>query len=378
MKIALFGGSFNPVHQEHVNIVKAALREFSLDRVLIMPAYITPDKLTRSAEAYDRLAMCRLAFGNIAGVEVSDYEIKKGGVSYTYLTCREFRLRHPDDELYFILGADMLESFPKWRRPQEILKCVNLLVCARGGEESLKPALKAFCNEFNFTPSVFGYVGKAVSSTRVRAIASLGEPVAEYTGEKVADYVYEKRIYLLPELYKVKKYLTGARWQHTLRVAVMAAENCRRAGVDEQTAITAAALHDCAKYLPPSAKELKGFVCPSGVPEPVVHQYAGAYVAEKVFGVKDKTVLDAIKYHASGRENMSPLEKLLYLCDMLEEGRNFAGVEALRQAFARSIDGGLFAALGHQVDYLLSSGGEIYPLTLKAFEYYEKELKNGQ
>lgn len=377
MKIALFGGSFNPVHKEHVNIVKAAVEAYGLDRVVIIPSFITPNKAARAVSPSARLEMCRLAFGGVGCAEVSDYEISKSDVSYSYITCRHFREVYPDDELYFILGADMLENFPRWKNPREILECVNLLVCARGNGESLIAACKTFKNAFGFNPATFGYVGGKVSSTRVRVLASLGESVGEFTGEKTANYISRNKIYLLPRLHEVKNYLTPSRWRHTLRVAEMAAENCARLKIDEVTAVTAAALHDCAKYSGADAAELKGFVCPKNVPDTVIHQYAGAHVAERVFGITDKEITEAIACHASGRKNMSPLDKLIYLCDMLEGGRDFDGVEELRKIFARDIDECLCAALKHQIDYLEASGAEIYPLTKEAYEFI-KGKNNGQ
>lgn len=382
MKIAIFGGSFNPVHREHVNIVKAAIRELSLDKVIIMPSNLTPNKHGRlTASGIDRLNMCRLAFSGIDNAEVSDYEINKGGVSYSYLTCRAFRDKFKDDELYFIIGADMLENFHSWKYPEEILKCVKLAVCARENTDTLNAAEKTFKSYFNEEIVKFSYIGAKVSSTKIRTLAALNESIEEYVLKNTADYIKENGIYSLDKIKDVKKLLKPERWLHTLRVAVMAAENCARLGIDEKTAITAAALHDCAKYLKPDSPYLAGFVCPENVPEPVVHQYAGAYVAEHTFGINDKQILNAIACHTSGKEDMSPLEKLLFLCDMLEEGRDFEGVEDLREIFSHSIDGALYESLKYELDYLKCTGKPIYSLTLRAYEYiyeYIKEKRNEQ
>ena len=138
MRIALYGGAFNPVHNEHVNIVKAAKEELGLDKIIIIPTAISPHKrTTMTARGRERLEACKLAFGNISGAEVSDCELKRGGVSYSYVTCRHFRKLYKDDELYFIVGADMLRSFHLWREPEEILKCVTLAACARENAEEL-------------------------------------------------------------------------------------------------------------------------------------------------------------------------------------------------------------------------------------------------
>lgn len=375
MKIALYGGAFNPVHSEHLNIVLAAKERLGLDKVIVIPTNVSPHKKgVMSARGKDRLTMCRLAFENVSGVEVSDEELKRGGVSYSYVTCRHFKKIYSDDELYFIVGADMLKTFEFWKEPEEILKCVTLAVCARENEEGLTADIKKFQKRFRKDIVNFGYVGKPVSSTRVRALAALGEDVTGLVPEGVRLFIRKHRLYELTELLGVKKFLTAERWQHTVRVAVLAAEYSRMAGVYEIDAITAAALHDCAKYLSLNSDELKGFVPPNGVPQTVLHQYSGAYVAENVFGIKDEGILNAIRYHTTGRENMSNLEKLIFLADLLEEGRTFDGINLLRAKLKNGLDGCLLAAYEHQLNYLKSTGQTIYPLTERAYKYLKENM----
>lgn len=373
MKIAIFGGSFNPVHNEHVNIVKAAKRLLGFDKIIVIPSFTAPDKsYSMTARAKERLAMCRLAFAGIDGVEVSDLEVARGGISYTYVTCRRLKKQYPQDDLYFIIGADRLKDFRLWREPEEILKCVTLAVCARENAAEVKDEVKKFNMRFKRDAVTFDYVGGAVSSTKIRTLAALGEDFSAYVPESVKKYILSHKLYSMPEVSGVKKLLTEERWAHTVRVALAAAEHCRKLKIYEFDAVLAAALHDCAKYLSPEAPELKGFVCPKGVPAPVVHQYSGAYVAEHTFGIKDESVLNAIRYHSSGRENMSALEKLIYLSDLLEDGRDFCGVRQLRKLFAKDVDECMLAALEHQLNYLEKKGGAIYSLTRRAYEYLKE------
>ncbi len=122
MKIAIYGGAFNPVHNEHINIARAAITQLGLDKIIVVPTAISPHKKgCMTARGKDRLQLCRLAFCGLPEVEVSDYELKRGGISYSYVTCRHFKKLYKDDELYFILGADMLQSFRFWKEPLEIL-----------------------------------------------------------------------------------------------------------------------------------------------------------------------------------------------------------------------------------------------------------------
>lgn len=373
MKTAIYGGSFNPVHNEHINIVRAAKSSLGLDRIIVIPTFISPHKKgVLCARARDRLQMCRLAFKDIEGVEVSDYEIKRGGVSYSYVTCRHFKKLYPDDDLYFIIGADMLESFHLWREPEEILKCVTLAVCAREDSEILKKDIKAFHSRFKKEIVEINYVGGAVSSTKIRAGAALGEDISKFVPNSVKRHISGGQLYSIPQISGIKKLLSEDRWQHTVRVAEMAASRCSSLGIYEEDALIAAALHDCAKYLEKNADTLKGFEFPENVPPPVAHQFSGAHVAEHVFGIKDSNILNAIRYHTSGRENMSSLEKLIFLSDLLEEGRDFQGVESLRELFYKDINICLLNALKHQLNYLESTGKPVYSLTRRAYEYMKE------
>ncbi len=149
----------------------------------------------------------------------------------------------------------------------------------------------------------------------------------------------------------------------------------RRCRLDEHSVIQAAGLHDVAKNLELSAAELVGFAAPEpDIPAPVMHQYTGAYLAEHTFGITDTDVLNAIRYHTSGRPAMSTLEKLIFLSDMLEEGRDFPHIKSLRAWFVRDLDECMYRALRYELKYLKKRKSAIYPLTFRAYEYY-KELR---
>lgn len=373
MRIAIFGGAFNPVHREHVNLAKAAVKELALDKIIIMPSAISPHKQGRPVvDFWRRFEMCRLAFSCIKQAEVSNYELTRGGISYTCLTSSYFRALYPHDKLFFLIGADMLKSFHTWKNPQEILANLTLAACARETTESFLSYRQNVEKLFNTHVETISYVGDAVSSTRIRTLASLGEDFSGYVDEKVCQYIKENGLYALPNLWKVKELMPKKRWLHTLGVAVICAENASRAQLSEEQAVTMAALHDSAKYLDGTSPLLKGFSCPQGVPEPVVHQYAGAYLAEHVFGVTDKTVLEAIACHTSGKENMSPADKLLFLADVLEESRTFDGVEELRAIFKEDMDKCLKEQLKRQIEYLNGTGANVYNLTQKAYDYIKE------
>ncbi len=379
MRIGIFGGSFDPVHSEHISLAKAAVEELGLDKLLIMPAYAPPHKKgKRLSSSEARLALCRLAFQGLAQVEVNDYEIAREGVSYTYQTCEWFASLYPSAELFWLVGTDMLRDFPTWKYPERILSCATLTVCGRnekeGWEEKEQEKFFAlFGRKFRYLQ----YEGKDVSSTKLRVLAGAGMDLTEFTTPSVAAYIREKGLYRIPFAPEALALEKPTRRAHSIRVAELAASRAPSLKIPEDKAIAAALFHDCAKYLPPSSPYLAGFCLPTAwgeVPAEVVHQFAGAYVAEHSFGVTDRDILQAICYHTSGREAMSELEKLIFLADMLEEGRSYEGVERLRALFwaeKESLDNCLREALYETLLFLQKKGGEIYPLTKRAYAFYK-------
>jgi len=135
-------------------------------------------------------------------------------------------------------------------------------------------------------------------------------------------------------------------------------------------------MHDVAKNLKDDSPYLRGFVRPEGVPNKILHQFTGAYVAEHTFGITDEDVLNAIRYHTTGRAGMSPLEKLIYLADMVEPNREFEGVEDIRAAFERDLDEGMYLGLKRTIEFLDGSDEvSVYPLTVSAYNYYKEKIE---
>ena len=371
MKIALFGGSFDPIHLEHMAYVRATLEKLC-DLVIVMPSKLAPHKrLGAQADGEARLQMCRLAFEDEPRVFVSDFELTKRGVSYSYLTCRAFQKQYPDAERYFLVGADMLEDFFTWKNPEDILENVTLVACGRGSERTEQLHARFF-KTFQKDFLSLDFTGKEVSSTDIRVLLAFGKP-PEALDTKVLAYIRERGLYTHPVIAPALALEKPERREHSLRVAEMACARARSLGVREDKALLAAALHDCAKYVPLTSPLLEGFACPDNVPPPVLHQYTGAYLAEKRFGIRDGEILDAIRYDTSGRAGMGTLEKLVYLSDLLEAGRDFPGVEILRALFWKDLDECLFVSLRHEVEYLNGTGKEVYPLTQEAYNWAKSQ-----
>ncbi len=368
MKVAVFGGSFDPVHKEHVLLVKSAIDYLGLDKVIVMPSYVAPHKAGGAcASARDRLEMCRIAFRKMKRVEVSGEEIEAGGTSYTYLTCRRLAEKYPEARRFLLVGADMLEDFFTWKNPEDILSHVTLAACGRYNAAVDDTLRMRFFSRFGTPCAVVPYIGTDVSSTSLRVRLAFGLRPSRELDAKVCSYIKRCGLYADPTIAAALKLEKASRRAHSLRVALMACARARSLGIAEGKALLAAALHDCAKNVSLASPLLEGFEPPDGVPLPVIHQYTGAYLAEHLFGVRDKEILDAIRYHTSGRAGMSDLEALIYLSDLLEEGREFAGIAKLREMFWKDFDACLLCSLALQIDHMRTQGIEVYPLTEEAY-----------
>ena len=128
MKIAIYGGSFNPPHLGHVEAARTVASALAPDRLLIVPASVPPHKelADGSPTAQQRLELCRLAFADIPGAEISEMELCREGKSYSYDTVRLLREENPDAQLILVVGTDMLLSFEKWYQFRYLLENCTL------------------------------------------------------------------------------------------------------------------------------------------------------------------------------------------------------------------------------------------------------------
>ncbi|WP_040207909.1 bis(5'-nucleosyl)-tetraphosphatase (symmetrical) YqeK [Neobacillus jeddahensis] len=166
----------------------------------------------------------------------------------------------------------------------------------------------------------------------------------------------------------VKKQLTEHRYQHTLGVMETAISLAGRFGADVKKAEIAAIFHDYAKFRPKN--EMKEIIINQGFPEDLLtfnselwHAPVGAYLVEKEAGITDHEILDAIRYHTSGRPNMTLLEKVIYLADYIEPGRHFPGVEEVREMARENLDLALIKAVQNTIFFLMKKNQTVYPET---------------
>lgn len=196
-KIAIYGGTFNPIHNGHIHLAEQFARSVGFDKVLLIPTRVPPHKQAVDlASPKDRLAMCALAAsGSI--LEVSDIEIGRKGPSYTADTLLELKKQNPDSEFYLITGEDMFITIQNWYHVQVIYSLATLCAAPRS-TEGLQPLLdharvleqsgaKTIIQNIDYLP---------ISSTMVRSAVKNGKSISELVPPAVEDYIVKNNLYL--------------------------------------------------------------------------------------------------------------------------------------------------------------------------------------
>lgn len=192
MRLAIFGGSFDPPHVGHLLAANDACEQLRLDALVFVPAATQPLKAGRAtATAEQRLEMVRLLVGDDRRFQVSAVEVERGGLSFTVDTLAHFATQFPTAERFLLLGSDVLGSFGRWKEPERIVALAQpvLLTRASDGELELPAALRAAGVRQLPTRRI------DVSSTEIRDRIRAGQPVRGFVTDAVAAYIARGGLY---------------------------------------------------------------------------------------------------------------------------------------------------------------------------------------
>lgn len=185
-RIALFGGTFDPVHAGHLHLAAAAREALGLDEVRFIPCRISPHKAgSEPTPAAERVEMLRLATADLLWVVVDETEVLREGPSYSWQTAEEMKARFPDARLFWIMGTDQWRALPDWARPERLAACVEFVVFSRG--ETPEPR--------------DGYVlhalpgGHPASATEIRRAIAAGETPGRWLHPAVARHITRRGLY---------------------------------------------------------------------------------------------------------------------------------------------------------------------------------------
>lgn len=388
-KIAIYGGTFNPVHNGHIEVVNQVKSQLKCDKVIVVPTLIPPHKTAQELASNEaRLEMCKIAFQD-AITEISDYEILSGGKSYTYLTLQHFKELYPNDELYFVMGSDMLFSFLSWRNP-DIIMSLATLVCVCRSDEDIKSAGK-YVSEIEANGGkciLLNCMPVEVSSTEIRAMIAAEDSIEGLTSKEVIEYIFANNLYNFDKsIYNnyreyLKENLSEKRYIHSINVANSSLRLAILNKCDTHEAYLAGLLHDICKELP---YEVQGELMQRSefpitqtelLAPKTWHGIAASVFVKEHFGIADEETLSAIRYHTVGKADMTLVEKSVYLADLISKERVYDDVEDMRASSYSDINLGMYKAMCFTLNYSVEHKRTVPETTLDAYneytQYYNK------
>lgn len=386
-RIGIFGGTFDPPHSGHLQAARYALRELHLDKLFWMPCNQSPGKTDAlsAASAQQRLQMTRLIIGDEPCMDVLDWDILRGGDSYTDDTVAEVSARFPNSEIFLLCGSDIFLTTDKWRNIDSICKTVTFAVFHRGlpkEQESIRLQMQKL-QDLGAKIVVLENPVNLISSTQLRRLIAFGAP-GDFLPPTVIAYIRQQELYDISAEWKnlsmeklepiVVRLLNPNRVKHVLGVRDTAYEMALKWGVNPTDAARAGLLHDITKALDGPlqltlcdayGKILSDF---SRRYPKTLHALTGSLVAQRVFG-ENKAVVDSICCHTTGKAGMSDLDKIIYVADYMEPNRDFPGVEKLRELAFSDLTKALHLGLEMTLEHLHNQGSEVSPESREALDY---------
>lgn len=383
-RIGIFGGSFDPIHNGHLHLAEEARCMAKLDQVLFIPTWISPFKQDSDpASCQQRLDMVRIAISSNPGFAVSDMEIQREEVSYTADTLRRCKdIMGEDTRLYFITGTDAFLSIEKWYLAEELLANYSFIIGSRPGyrEEDLDQVIQRVKTQFGTDVHKIQIPRLEISSSDIRETIREGRSVRYLLPDPLLHYIERHRLYLdsaavasLPSEEElaydqidhdidevIRGRLKATRLAHTYGVVETAVGMAEKFGADPRKARTCALFHDAFREVGNLA-----------------HGAVAADYMEAEFSITDEDMLNAVRFHTTGRKGMTVLEKILFLADAIEPNRNYPGVDDLRAMAEYDLDKACLMSLTRTIEYVKSQGQELDPRTQEAAEDLRYTMYSG-
>ncbi len=381
MRIGIFGGSFDPPHNGHLRVAIAAADELSLDKLFFVPALAPPHAISKTLTPPDiRMKMLRELSRRDERFYIDDYELRRRGPTYTYETIKRFRKRFPRAEVFFVLGSDSLADVPRWKKGAQLPDMCRFAVALR--PQSGVAALIDKAVKLKVRPP-------AVSSTAIRRAAPFtGGFLSGKVPAAVARIILDNYLYVDEAVAAyLKKRLDNAKYRHTLGVAATAVALAAKHGADPRRARLAALIHDMGRVMP-SAKYpsyLAPAPRPAGMPSAetaaanpfLLHSFVSARLAQKIFGIKDRVVLNAAAHHTLGCPSKSSTvyDDIIYIADAVAPDRRFQGVARLRREAFGDLGRAVFLCALMKLGYVLKKEKYLAPEGVAVYNSRLKKIK---
>lgn len=302
-RVVLLGGSFDPIHEGHLRIAKAAIKQCEIEEVWFLVAKHA--NLKNHHTSYDdRVAMVKVAIAPYRKFHVCEIEKDMEGTTYSIDVVKRLKKKYPLIDFNFIIGADQIERLKDWKDSEELQSLITFIGVQRDHSTSYLPNM--------ITMDLID-----VSSSRIRV-----DVLQKHQLNEVLKYCCEKGLYLEEQ---IQRFMTKKRYEHSLRVAELSAELANAHHMDEKKAYLAGLLHDIAKEVPKKeALRWIRIIAPYLEEQPFAlwHAPLGSTMAHSLFKIRDKEILQAIRYHVTG-QHRAPLSMIVYIADKCERGRGY-------------------------------------------------------
>jgi nicotinate-nucleotide adenylyltransferase len=385
VKLAVLGGSFNPVHIGHLFLAEAARAAFGYDRIIFIPAYQSPFKPeAQGGSPKDRVDMLESALAGNPWFTFDDTEIRRKGVSYTIDTILDITSRYrPEGKPGLILGDDLAEDFPKWKNAGDIINRTDIIIAHR---------MSADGADFPYPHKTLNNEIIAVSSAQIRErIQQRG--AWRYLVPENARYIIEdRRLYGYSPPFQtpisqsltvsieraVRDMVSPSRFVHSRNTALLSWDLCLRFGLDPAAGYLAGIAHDICKSLNDAdmialaEKDGEPFSKPERKKPSLLHARAGAVLLRERFGIRNPDILQAVRFHTTGDAVMGDLAKTVYIADKIEISREGIDPEIRELADTADLDRLFGAVLNDTVAYLQSKETDISEGTLRLLEAMRK------
>ena len=367
MRIALLGGSFDPVHVGHLSIADDAASRLGYDSVVFIPAYISPHKKNVDmASPDDRTAMLSASIRSDRRFSLEDCELRRSGVSYTMDTIDDMERRYrPTGKFGLIIGEDLISGFPTWHDIDVLVSRVDLILAARPG----------FFASFPYPHRRLDNPPLNVSSSDIRLRIAGGLSWRYLVPDAVRRRVEEQGLYgfsSTPRSFEreiaeaveehAARELSRSRYLHSRGVALLAASLCGRFGLNPDAGYLAGIAHDICKELSPD--KIASLALLDGRPisevenrkPALLHARAAACFLESRFSYRDARVLEAIRLHTFGADSMGALAKIVYVADKIEPSRESVSPLLRSMTATAELDELFYATVEDTVRYLRERG----------------------
>lgn len=391
-RVGLYGGTFDPFHNAHRQLIESALAQFPLDIILVMPLGQPSHKTRRISLAAHRFEMARIGVEKLTRVIVSDDEIRTLGVDYTYKTVLRLKEQHRPLEVMILVGSDVLLSIDSWYRVADLMNEVALGVVRRGDDDidTLHDIAKKTTARYGAKIAFFDMPTSTLSSSDIRCFLEHNGRLSGQCPTSVESFIESHRLYALSPVYSLInnddwerliafegwswRFISQKRRVHSASVAQYAANLASIYKVNIAKAMACGLLHDIAKELP--FEEQKALAdnyfdddtILSSFSDELLHGPAAAQLVSTMIKEQDTEFLDAIAFHSTGCGDMSVLGKILFLSDKIAFDRSFKRLEPIRAlAEDGKIDDAMKLCLEEVFLALERDGVELNPYSLHAY-----------